>query len=287
LAALEEEAVNPTPDETVRTSLGGALRALLACSLVLSAAQGCRAPTKQGLTLAGSTSLQPFAEKWADAYGVRHPDLPIHVQGGGSTAGVQAAISGAAQIGMSSRALTAAESSLVRSTAVARDGIAIVVHPTLKVDDLELEQVRAIYSGQVGNWQQLGGPDASITVITREEGSGTRAAFEALVMDGRRIVASALVQDSTGTVRQMVGSDPAAVGYVSIGLVDASIKALRLHGVEATEANIDTGAYPLVRPFSFVVPREPLAVAQDFIDWVTGPEGRELTRREGLLPPGS
>jgi len=106
-------------------------------------------------------------------------------------------------------------------------------------------------------------------------------------MDGRRIAASALVQDSTGAVRQMVASDPAAIGYVSIGLVDASVKALRLRGVEATEANIDAGKYPLVRPFLFVVPSQPLPLAQDFIGWITGPEGRELTRREGLLPPGA
>jgi phosphate transport system substrate-binding protein len=231
--------------------------------------------------------LQPFAEKWADAYHARHPEIPIQVQGGGSTAGVQAAISGAAQIGMSSRALTVEEAGGITAIAVARDGIAIAVHPTLPVNDLALDQVRAIYAGEIRNWRTLGGRDLPITVITREEGSGTRAAFEALVMDGQRIVDSALVQDSTGAVRQMVGSDPAAVGYVSIGLLDASIKGLRLGGIEATERNIDAGKYPLVRPFLFVVPAAHPAIAQDFIDWVRGPEGRELTRREGLLPPGA
>ena len=169
---------------------------------------------------------------------------------------------------------------------MARDGIAIVVHPTMPVNDLVLDQVRAIYAGEIRNWRLVGGRDPPITVITREEGSGTRAAFETLVMGRDRIAASALVQDSTGAVRQMVASDPAAIGYVSIGLVDASIKALRLRGVEPTEANIDSGKYPLVRPFLFVVKAEQQGVAKDFIDWITGPEGRELTRREGLLPPG-
>jgi len=237
------------------------------------------------MTLAGSTSLQPFAEKWADAYRQQQPDIAIQVQGGGSTAGVQAAISGAAQIGMSSRSLSADESQRVNGIEVARDGIAIVVHPTLPVHDLLLEQVRAIYSGDVDNWRRLGGLDLPITVITREDGSGTRAAFETLVMGGRRIVASALVQDSTGTVRQMVGGDPAAIGYVSIGLVDASIRALRLDGVDATEANIDAGQYPLVRPFLFVVPAAPRTDAQAFIAWIRGPAGRDSTRSEGLLPP--
>lgn len=257
---------------------------MLALGFLLLVA-GCSRATQKGLTLAGSTSLQPFAEKWADAYQVRQPAVPIHVQGGGSTAGVQAAISGAAQIGMSSRPLTPNEAGQVTGIVVARDGIAIVVHPTLSVSNLVLEQVRAIYAGKIKNWQLLGGRNLPITVITREEGSGTRAAFEALVMDEQRIAASALVQDSTGGVRQMVASDPAAIGYVSIGLVDASIKALKLGGIEATESNIDAGKYPLVRPFLFVVPVQPHAVARDFVNWVTGPEGRALTRNEGLLPP--
>ena len=263
------------------------LDAVAGCAFLLAAAAGCSRAPKHGLTLAGSTSVQPFAEKWADAYRARQPDIAIHIQGGGSTAGVQAAMSGAAQIGMASRSLTFEESSKVTAVAVARDGIALVVHPTLHVSDLLLEQVRAIYDGEIDDWHTLGGSALPITVITREEGSGTRAAFETLVMSGQRIAASALVQDSTGAVRQMVASDPAAIGYVSIGLVDDSVRALRLHGVEATEANIDAGTYPLVRPFLFVTAPEPQGSVQDFIAWITGPEGRTLTRREGLLPPGA
>jgi phosphate transport system substrate-binding protein len=255
--------------------------------LLLTAGAACRRATDNELTLAGSTSVQPFAEKWADAYRAARPGVAIQVQGGGSTTGVQAAMSGAAQIGMASRALTAEEASRVRSVVVARDGIAIVVHPSQPASDLTLEQVRAIYTGEVRSWSQWGGGHRPVTVITREEGSGTRAAFEALVMGGRRIAASALVQDATGAVRQMVASDPAAIGFVSIGFVDPSIKALRLHGVDATEANIDRGSYPLVRPFSFVIPAQPRPGVMDFVNWITGPEGRELTRREGLLPPGA
>lgn len=269
----------------VLSSGNASLRALGFGALLLLASAGCSRATQRGLTLAGSTSVQPFAEKWADAYQAQRPSVPIHVQGGGSTAGVQAAISGAAQIGMSSRRLAADEAMRVTEIPIARDGIAIVVHPTLPVSDLVLDQVRAIYAGEIKNWRRVGGRDLPITLITREEGSGTRAAFETLVMGQRRIVASALVQDSTGAVRQMVASDPAAIGYVSIGLVDASIKALKLRGIEATEANIDAGKYPLVRPFLFLVRAEPRGVAKDFIDWIIGPEGRQLTRREGLLPP--
>jgi phosphate transport system substrate-binding protein len=261
---------------------------VLGAAFLLAGNHGCGRASRPGLTLAGSTSVQPFAEKWADAYQARRPGVAIHVQGGGSTAGVQAAISGAAQIGMSSRQLAPDERGRVTGIPVARDGIAVIVHPTMAVSDLQIAEVRAIYAGEIRSWRSIvGGRDLPITVITREEGSGTRAAFEGLVMGQRRIVASALVQDSTGAVRQMVASDPAAVGYVSIGLVDASVKALRLGGVEATEANIDAGKYPLVRPFLFVVPAQPPALVRDFVEWIVGPEGRALTRREGLLPPGA
>jgi len=254
--------------------------------VLVVAGSACSRARNRGLTLAGSTSLQPFAEKWADAYRAHRPEFTIHVQGGGSTAGVQAAISGAAQIGMSSRPLTPDEGGRVRGIPVARDVMAIVVHPTNPVSDLKLDQVRAIYAGELGSWRSFGGRDGSITVITREEGSGTRAAFEALVMNPKRIVASALVQDSTGAVRQMVASDPRAIGYVSLGLVDASVKALRLGGVEANEANVAARTYPLVRPFLFVItPGTNNDAATAFIDWITGPEGQALTRREGLLPP--
>jgi len=240
----------------------------------------------QTLTLAGSTSVQPLAERWADAYRAHHPDVNIHIQGGGSTAGVQAALAGAAQVGMSSRPLTPSERTQLEGVLVARDGIAIVVHPTNPIANLSLEDLRAVYAGAIRTWSRFGG-NGPITLISREEGSGTRTAFEALVMRRRPLAPFALVQDSTGAVRQMVASDPAAIGYVSFGLVDASVKAIRLDGHVAREADVNAGIYPLVRPFYFLVTptRRDAPAVTGFIDWVLGPEGRTLARREGLLPP--
>jgi len=268
-----------------RTSALAVTAALAAGILVGTAATACSRNGKRGLTLAGSTSVQPFAEKWTDAYRARRPGLSIQVQGGGSTAGVQAALSGAAEIGMSSRALTAAEAARVIPILVARDGMAVVVHPTNPIRALTLAEVRSVYAGDRRSWRDLGGPTAPITIITREDGSGTRAAFEELVMGGRQIAAHALVQDSSGSVRQMVAADPAAIGYISLGLVDVTVRAVALDGIAASEGAIDAGRYPLVRPFLFVIAGSGHADARAFIDWVTGPEGRELTRREGLLPP--
>ena len=253
----------------------------------LLAGAGCSRPQGEGaLTLAGSTSIQPFAEKWAEAYQAKKPGLHIQVQGGGSTAGIKAAETGTADIGMCSRELKPAEAGVVTPTVIARDGETIIVHPSLPVGDLTVEQVRRIYAGEVTNWKEVGGPDLKITVVTREIGSGARGAFEDMVMGKeKKIVSSALVQDSQGAVRQMVSTTPAAVGYVSHGVVDASVKGLKLNGVEPNEDTILSGKYPLVRPFLFLTKGAPAGKAKEFIDWVLGPDGQAIGRKEGLFPP--
>lgn len=261
------------------------MRCLFAAAVVLVLlGSACARGRTSGLTLSGSTSLQPLAEKWAEAYGARSQAPSIAVQGGGSTAGIQATVSGTAQIGMVSRALTRAEQAAVRDVLVARDAIAIVVHPANPISDVSVDVVRDLYAGRVTSWSRLGGRSKPVTLITREEGSGTRAAFEDLVMRGLSINASALVQDSTGAVRQMVNGDDAAIGYISLGLVDRSVKALRLNGVLPTEQNVDEARYSLTRPFIFTFRGEPSRDASAFVSWINGPEGTSLTRAEGFLP---
>jgi hypothetical protein len=160
-----------------RLRTGPLLLALLAALL-----PACRGGSAQkDLTLAGSTSIQPFADKWAEVFMEAHPDFGVNVQGGGSSAGIMACKSGACQIGMSSRELKADEKDLFEIV-IARDGLAIVVHPSNPVRGVRLAEVKQIFSGDLKNWKFLGGPDRSITVVTREEGSGTRGAFQELVM---------------------------------------------------------------------------------------------------------
>jgi phosphate transport system substrate-binding protein len=253
----------------------------------LTAISACKRPaTGSGtITLAGSTSVQPFAEKWAEAYMDKHKDVKISVQGGGSTAGVKAALDGAAQIGTCSRELKADEAQQLKATVVARDGIAVVVNPKNSVGDLTLDQVKGIYSGTITDWGDVGGTPGKIDVITREEGSGTRDAFTELALAKGKIFDKAQVLDSTGAVRQSVSSDASSIGYISLGQVDQSVKAVKLGGVDASEASIDAGKYPLVRPFLFATKGDPAGQTKDFIAWITGPEGQALTRKEGLLPP--
>jgi len=257
---------------------------LISCLLLLSSC----GRAGSAVTLAGSTSVLPYAEILAEAYMHLHAGVVIDPQGGGSSAGITAAETGAAEIGMSSRALKESESGLW-SVEIAKDGLAVIVHPRNIVADLTLDQVRAIYTREITRWSQLGGRDEEIHIITREEGSGSRSAFEDLVMDKNEISPRAIVQASNGAVRQLVADDADAVGFISLGLVEEGekpVKALRLNGVAAARENVANGSYTLFRPFLFVANGEPKGPAMDFIEFVLSPEGRRILTKEGLVTEG-
>ncbi len=251
--------------------------------LSVSLLSGCSHKSGTGIIAAGSTSVQPYAEVLAEEYMVLHPGSEIDIQGGGSAAGITAAQSGTAEIGMSSRALKDAEKSLW-SVEIARDGLAVVVHPSNPVQNLTLNQIRDIYANTITDWSQVGGPKAKIHVITREEGSGTRSAFIELVMGKIEITPKAIVQDSNGAVRQLVSDDPYAIGYISLGLVNEKVKALQLGGVAATRENVENGSYKLSRPFLFVCLGEPTGMAKEFIDFTLSAQGQQTLVNEGLIP---
>jgi phosphate transport system substrate-binding protein len=187
-----------------------------------------------------------------------------------------------ADIGTCSRELKPEEKDL-KEIIVAYDGLAIIVHSSNKISDLSTEQIKQIFAGQIRNWKELGGNDKVITVVTREEGSGTRGAFQELVMSKTRIFKGAIVQDSNGTVREIVTNDPNAIGYISMGLVNDKVKALSLDGITATGENITTKKYSLVRPFLFVTKDTPTGEVENFIDFVLSQEGQGLIREEGLI----
>jgi phosphate transport system substrate-binding protein len=233
--------------------------------------------------VAGSTSVEPFAELLAEEYMSNHPESHIYVQGGGSTAGIEAAITGAANIGMSSRNLINDEKKLY-SVTVAKDAIAIIVNPKNPIQDLTLEQIWQVFSGKIRNWKDLGGPFHPIVLVTREEGSGTRESFQKFVMGKEDISLEALVQDSNGAVRQVVASNHHAIGYISLGLVNDQVKALKISGVEPNLTDIDNGKYTLVRPFLFVFKEEPTGEAKSFLEFVLSPLAQKLLLKEGLVP---
>jgi phosphate transport system substrate-binding protein len=243
---------------------------------------GCQR-SKAGITVAGSTSVEPFAELLAEEYMSHRPESHIYVQGGGSTAGIEAAITRAANIGLSSRNLSGEELKLYAVT-IAKDAIAIIVHPTNRIGNLPLDQIREVFSGEITNWKELGGPNYPIDVVTREEGSGTRESFQKFVMGKEDISLGALVQDSNGAVRQVIASDPNAIGYISLGLVNDQVKAVKISGVEPSLANVNNGKYTLVRPFLFVFNGEPTGEAKSFLEYVLSSPAQKLLLKEGLVP---
>jgi phosphate transport system substrate-binding protein len=252
----------------------------LAVSLV-----GCGRGAGAGIILAGSTSVQPFAEILAEDYMKLYPDVSIDVQGGGSAAGIMAASSGTADIGMSSRALAGDELKLWW-VEIARDGLAVIVNPKNPLASLTLAQVRDIYAGTVTNWSLLGGTRGAIHVVAREDGSGTRASFESMIMGKTSITPRAIIQDSNGAVRQVVADDPGAIGFVSLGLVDTSVKALALDGTAATRDNVINGSYGLSRPFLFLARSEPVGKVKQFVDFVLSDAGKKILDTEGLVTSG-
>ena len=196
-----------------------------------------------------------------------------------------AARTGAANIGMASRFLLPNEKDLY-PVMIAKDAIAIIVHPTNPVSNLSLLQVSKIFSGKIRNWKEVGGNSHPIVLVTREEGSGTREAFQKFVMKKEEISLEALVQDSNGAIRQVVSSDPNAIGYISLGLVNDKVKALKISGVEPDHAHIENGKYTLVRPFLFVFNGKPEGEAKAFLEFVLSPGSSETAPegRPGLCP---
>lgn len=253
--------------------------------LTLSASMlsACSRSSGSATIVAGSTSVQPYAEVLAEEFMILNPGSEIDIQGGGSSAGITAAETHSADIGMSSRALKEEEMNLTY-VEIARDGLALIVNPENPIQNLTSEQVRDIYTATITDWSQLGGPKAKINIIAREEGSGTRSAFTELVMGEEEISPKSIVQDSNGAVRQLVGDDPNAIGFISLGLVNDKVKALHLDGIEATRENIINDSYRLSRPFLYVTNGEPSGVAKSFIDFTLSSEGQKLLSNEGLIP---
>lgn len=237
---------------------------------------------KHAITIAGSTSVMPFIEKLAEHFMIDHPDYVIDVQGGGSTAGVQACLNKTIGIGMSSRELKQEEKMLNEIT-ICYDGISAVVHPGNPIRELTLKQIKGIFSGHIKNWKELGWIDRKIDAITREEGSGTRGSFEDMVMKTEEIYDGIMVQDSNGSVKEIVATDPYAIGYISLGLVDNRVRALSIDGIFASIENIKTKKYRIVRPFLFLTNGIPNDTARTFIDFVLSKDGQNTLKKEGLI----
>jgi phosphate transport system substrate-binding protein len=243
---------------------------------------GCFGGGTKEITEAGSTTVQPVAQELADAFIAANPDVKITISGGGSSTGVKSAADGTVDIGAASRELKDSEKGMGLVVHVlAQDGIAIVVHPDQTISDLTAAQVKEVFEGGITNWSDLGGADATITVVAREEGSGTRAAFEELVLgDDPLITEDAILQPSNGAVRTTVAGDPNAIGFLSFGYLDDTIKSLSIEGVAGTVENAKNGTYPIVRPLLLLTKGEPEGIVKEFIDYCLGDKGQEIVAQD-------
>ena len=238
------------------------------------------------ISMVGSTSMEKFANALSETFMEKYPKVTVTAEFVGSGAGVEAAANGTADIGNASRNLKDEEKAKgIAENIVAIDGIAVVVDPSNTVEDLTKDQLAGIYDGTVTNWKDVGGNDAPIVVVGRESGSGTRNAFEELLeLEDKCKYANEL--DSTGAVMAKVASTPGAVGYVSLDVLDDTVKAVKLEGAEPTEENIKAGTYFLSRPFVMATKGE-ISEQNDLVkalfDFIYSEEGAELVKSVGLI----
>lgn len=268
------------------------LLVLVAAILSAGCTVGERTPAKtETLLISGSTTVLPVAQLTAEAFMAENPDVDLQISGGGSSVGIQAAGSGTADIGMASRDLKESEKEaypdLVKHV-VALDGIVIIVNPENSLGGLTLDEVRGIYNGTYRNWNDLGGPDQEIVVTGRDSASGTREFFHEAVMKKEDFVETQLEKNSNGAVKQTVAQTPGAIGYVGLGYIDASVKALPIDAgsgpVEPTIENIEDGTYPLARELFMFTRGEPTGLAAEYLSFISSPEGQQIIRDEGFVP---
>ncbi len=233
----------------------------------------------------GSTSVQPLAQDLADTFLDVESGITVEVQGGGSTQGVKDSSDGISDIGVSSRELKEEEKSLgLTEHIIAYDGIAVVVHPSNTVTNLTKDQITAIFKGEIKNWKEVGGADLEILVVTREDGSGTRGAFEELLKLQEKkddktyslMAKDALVVDGSGAVKANIAAKENAIGYTSLGYVDESMKLVSVDSVECTVDNVKSGKYVISRPFLMLTKGEMKPEVKAFLDYVLSDAGQKI-----------
>ena len=258
----------------------------VAVTLVLAGCGRSASGLQTSLTVTGSTTVMPIAEVAAAEFEAANPGKRVLVSGIGSSAGIEAVTKGTCDIGTSSRDLKPEEKTLgLVDIKIALDAIAVIVNPSNPVTGLTKPQVSDIFQGKIKNWKEVGGPDLEIGLVNRDEASGTREAFSKFVLGTADFDPTAAVLPGTGQVRSVVAQAPGAVGYISLGFVDPSVKALAIDGIPANETTVGNGTYPLSRYLHFLTKGEPTGLAKAYIDFVLSPKIQEsVVRDAGFLP---
>ena len=263
-----------------------------------SSAAATTAPAAQTetLTLTGSTTVLPIAQAVADAYMQAHPEANIQVSGGGSGVGIQAIINKKVDIGMSSADVSAAQQaqdSDMNIITIAHDGIAIIVNPANSIQSISLDQVKAIYNGSITSWSSLPGAGVAnsnnqIVLVGRDSSSGTRTYFDSSVMKGTNDSLTMHEDNSNGAVLQEVAQTPGAIGYISIGYLDNTVKALPIKlangtTIAPTVATVKDKTYPIHRDLYMITNGQPTGLAQDYLTYLLSADGQKIVVAQGYV----
>lgn len=243
--------------------------------------------TDEGLsgtvTISGSTSVEKIGVATAEEFMALNPDVDVTYEGIGSSSGVKNAKDGVTKIGTASRNLKEEEKTWgLTEVVIAYDGVAVITHPSNPITELSMEQVLAIYKGEITNWSEVGGEDKEIVVVSREDGSGTRGAYEEIVGFEGELTADALIAEGNGNVQTTVAGNPQAIGYVSFTYINDTVKPMLIEGVEPTSTNVLAETYPIARPFLMLYKEENVDdTTKAFIDFVLSDEGQGIVEDEG------
>ena len=250
-----------------------------------SAASSTAAALSGNVATGGSTSMKNVIAALTEGFAEVEPGVTVSYDPTGSGAGITGATDKTLDIGLSSRALKDDEKADVEGTTIALDGIAIIVNNASKVEDLTVDQLKQMFTGEITNWSEVGGDDGEIVLIGREAGSGTRDGFESIV-DVKDSCKYAQELTATGAVISAVEANPLAIGYASLSAVGDTVKAVTVGGVECSEENVKDGSYEVQRPFVFVTNKSVTLSeqAQAFFDFATSADAADLIRTAGAVP---
>ncbi|MDQ7032208.1 MAG: phosphate ABC transporter substrate-binding protein [Desulfonauticus sp.] len=260
--------------------------AVLACFLLGATAWA------GSITIKGSTTVLPIAQKVAEQFMKEYPSISISISGGGSGNGIKALIDGTTDIADASRFIKLKEVKRAVNNgrypvpfAVAYDCIIPVVHPSNPVSNLTIAQLRAIYTGKIRNWKELGGPNRKIVVISRDTSSGTYEVWEKKVLKEARVYPGAQLQASNGAVAQAVAHNKYAIGYIGLGYLNKHLKQLKVNGILGTPATALDGTYPISRALYMFTNGWPKGDVAKFIQYVLNPhKGQKLVKKVGYIP---
>jgi phosphate transport system substrate-binding protein len=244
------------------------------------------------IVVKGSTTVLPIAQKVAEAFMKENPSISISISGGGSGNGIKAIIDGTTDVADSSRFIKDKEiAQAVKNKiypvpfAVAYDCIVPIVHPSNPVTNLTLEQLKGIYKGNIKNWKEVGGPDLELVVVSRDTSSGTYEVWEEKVMNKERVSPGALLQASNGAVAQAVAKNKNSIGYIGLGYVNNTVKALSANGITGSAETTLNGTFPISRPLYMFTNQWPSADVAKFINYAIHPEkGQKLVSDIGFVP---